>query len=52
MPAPLSAFALNCSLKASDDSETSSDKMLSDLLAELAKHDASGEVVRVLDHDV
>ena len=52
MPAPLSAFALNCSLKASDDSETSSDKMLSHLLAELAKHDASGEVVRVLDHDV
>ena len=52
MPAPLSAFALNCSLKASDDSETSSDKMLSDLLAELAKHDASGEIVRVLDHDV
>ena len=53
MPAPLSAFALNTSLKASDDSETSStDKMLSDLLAELAKQDASGEVVRVLDHDV
>ena len=53
MPASLSAFALNCSLKASDDSETSStDKMLSHLLAELAKHDASGEVVRVLDHDV
>ena len=53
MPAPLSAFALNCSLKASDDSETSStDKMLTDLLAELEKHDASGEIVRVLDHDV
>ena len=52
MPAPLSAFALNCSLKASDDSETSSDKMLSDLLAELAAHEVSGEVVRVLDHDV
>ena len=53
MPAPLSAFALNCSLKTSDDSETSStDKMLSDLLAELARHDVTGEVVRVLDHDV
>ena len=53
MPAPLSAFALNCSLKASDDSETSStDKMLADLLAAFAPHGVTGEVVRALDHDI
>jgi multimeric flavodoxin WrbA len=52
MPA-LTAFALNCSLKASDDEERSStDRMLSDLLAALQQHGVKGEIVRALDHDI
>jgi multimeric flavodoxin WrbA len=52
MPA-LTAFALNCSLKASDDEERSStDRMLSDLLAALKQHGVKGEIVRALDHDI
>lgn len=53
MPQTLSAFALNCSLKSSADQETSStDKMLADLLAELAKHGVSGEIVRAVDETI
>jgi multimeric flavodoxin WrbA len=52
MPA-LTAFALNCSLKASDEEERSStDRMLSDLLAALQQHGVKGEIVRALDHDI
>lgn len=48
-----SAFALNCSLKASDDKEKSStDKILADLLAALQLHGVKGETVRALDHDI
>lgn len=53
MPQALTAFALNCSLKASgDDEKSSTDKMLSDLLETLAPHGVTGEIVRVADHDV
>lgn len=53
MAAPLTAFALNCSLKASSAEESSStDKMLADLLAALEPHGVTGEIVRALDHDV
>ncbi|HEY4192995.1 MAG TPA: NAD(P)H-dependent oxidoreductase [Mesorhizobium sp.] len=49
----LTAFALNCSLKASGDEEKSStDRMLSDLLAALKPHGVKGEIIRALDHDI
>lgn len=52
MPA-LTAFALNCSLKTTEDEEKSStDRMLSDLLAALKEHDATGEIARAVDHDI
>lgn len=53
MAAPLTAFALNCSLKPSSAGESSStDKMLSDLLDALKPHHVTGEIVRALDHDI
>lgn len=53
MAVALTAFALNCSLKASSAAETSStDKMLADLLDAFAPHGVTGEVVRALDHDI
>ncbi len=53
MPAAITAFALNCSLKPSSADESSStDKMLSDLLDALKPHGVSGEIVRALDHDI
>lgn len=53
MPVPLTAFALNCTLKMPDDAETSStDKMLSDLISALSAHEVTGSVARVLDYDV
>ncbi|TPM32926.1 NAD(P)H-dependent oxidoreductase [Mesorhizobium sp. B2-3-4] len=49
----LTAFAINCSLKASDDKEKSStDKIVADLLSALEPHGVKGEVVRALDHDI
>ncbi len=49
----LIAFALNCSLKASGaDEESSTDKMLADLMARLKPHGVSGDIVRALDHDI
>ena len=51
--AKLTAFALNCSLKSSSDEEKSStDKMIADLLAALARYEVTGEVVRAADHDI
>ena len=51
--AKLTAFALNCSLKSSSDEERSStDKMIADLLAALARYEVTGEVVRAADHDI
>ncbi|MBZ9964592.1 flavodoxin family protein [Mesorhizobium sp. BR1-1-2] len=50
---PLTAFALNCTLKASDDAERSStDRLLADLLAAMVPHGVRGEIVRALDHEI
>lgn len=49
----LTAFAINCSLKASGDKEKSStDKIIADLLSALKPHGVKAEVVRALDHDI
>lgn len=48
---PLRALALVCSLKPSP-APSSSDLMARQILEELAKHGTSGDVVRVVDHDV
>jgi multimeric flavodoxin WrbA len=50
-PAPLRALALVCSLKPSP-APSSSDKLAREVLAELGTHGVTGEVVRVVDHDV
>lgn len=47
----MTAIALNCTLK-SGDGESSTDKLLKELLAELKKHGVSGEILRLADHDV
>ncbi|MER8571606.1 NAD(P)H-dependent oxidoreductase [Mesorhizobium sp. M1338] len=50
---PLTAFALNCSLKASNDRERSStDRLLADVLAALVPYGVKGEIVRSVDHDI
>jgi multimeric flavodoxin WrbA len=49
--APLTAIALNCSLKPSPD-PSSGDLMAHQFLDALAQHDVSGTVVRVVDHNV
>jgi multimeric flavodoxin WrbA len=51
MTAPLRALALVCSLKPSP-APSSSDKLARQVLDELGKHGVTGEVVRVVDHDV
>jgi multimeric flavodoxin WrbA len=48
---PLRALALVCTLKASP-APSSSDLMARQVLEELAKHGVTGDVVRVVDHDV
>jgi multimeric flavodoxin WrbA len=48
---PLRALALICSLKPSP-APSSSELMARQILEQLAKHGASGDVVRVVDHDV
>jgi multimeric flavodoxin WrbA len=50
-PAPLRALALVCSLKPSP-APSSSDLMARQILEELGKHGVTGDVVRVVDHDV
>ncbi len=47
----LKALALNCTLKRSGGA-SSTDKLLHEVLAELEKHDTTGEVVRVADCDI
>ncbi|MFI2228247.1 flavodoxin family protein [Nocardia testacea] len=49
--ASLTAVALVCSLKRSP-AESSSDLLARQVLDELAKHDVTGEVIRVVDHDI
>jgi multimeric flavodoxin WrbA len=46
----ITAIALNCTLKTSGASST--DKLLGEVLAEFAKHDISGDIVRVVDLDI
>ena len=48
---PLKAVALNCTLK-SGDKPSSTEKLLSEVLEALAAYDVSGEIVRVVDHDI
>ena len=48
---PLRALALVCTLSPSP-TESSSELMARQVLDELAKHDVTGDVVRVVDHDV
>ena len=51
--ARLSAFALNCTLKASSaDEPSSTDKLLADMLAAMEPYGVQGEVVRVADHNI
>jgi multimeric flavodoxin WrbA len=50
-PAPLSALALVCSLKPSP-SPSSSEKLARQVLDEMSAHGVTGDVVRVVDHDV
>jgi multimeric flavodoxin WrbA len=50
-PTPLRALALVCSLKPSP-APSSSEKLARQVLDELAKHGVTGDVVRVVDHDV
>jgi multimeric flavodoxin WrbA len=45
------ALALNCTLKPSP-AASSTEKILSEVLVELARHDVDGEIVRVVDADV
>lgn len=51
---PLTAYALNCSLKPSSaDEKSSTDRMLTEILAALKKHGVTSKPpVRVLDNDV
>lgn len=43
---PLAAFAMNCTLKPSTaDEKSSTDKLLSDLMAALKPHRVDGEIV-------
>jgi multimeric flavodoxin WrbA len=51
MTTPLRAVALVCSLKPSP-APSSSDLIARQVLEQLAQHDVTGEVVRVVDHDV
>jgi multimeric flavodoxin WrbA len=50
-PAPLIALALTCSLKPSPE-PSSTDKLAGQVLDALAKQGVTGELVRVVDHDV
>ena len=53
MKQPLTAFALNCSLRHSDDDgESSTDRMIDDLLAAMRPHGVTGEIERVADFNV
>jgi multimeric flavodoxin WrbA len=50
---PLTAFALNCTLKSSNAAEKSStDKLIADMLEAMKPHGITGEVVRAADHDI
>jgi multimeric flavodoxin WrbA len=48
---PVRAFGLNCTLKSGPE-PSSTQKLLDEVLAALARHDVQGETVRVADFDV
>jgi multimeric flavodoxin WrbA len=48
---PLKVFALNCTLK-SGRKQSSTDKLLRQVMAAFRKHGADGEIVRAADHDI
>jgi multimeric flavodoxin WrbA len=48
---PLKAIALNCTLKSGTE-QSSTDKLLGEVLDELKAHDVDGEIVRVADHAI
>lgn len=49
----LRVLALNCSLRGSkDDEQSSTEKLLNDMLAVMKPYGASGDIVRVADHDI
>jgi multimeric flavodoxin WrbA len=50
-PTQIKAVALNCTLKRGS-AASSTDKLLSELLSALAKHDVTGEIVRVVDLNI
>jgi len=53
MPSNLKAFAFNCSLKPSSSEESSStDVLLKQLLAALAEHGVTGDIVRAVDFNI
>jgi len=52
MADPLTALALNGTLKTSDKAPSSTERMLDCLLAELAKEGVEGEQVRLADYDI
>ena len=50
---PLTAIAINCTLKASRDEPSSTDKMIGLIAGELRKREVEvGETIRIADHDV
>ena len=50
---PLTAIALNCSLKGHDDQPSSTDKMIALIGGALARHGVTlNETIRIVDHDV
>ena len=51
---PLKAIAINCTLKSSANSPepSSTDRLLNEVLAALAEHDVTGEVIRAVEHDI
>jgi multimeric flavodoxin WrbA len=48
---PMTALALNCSLKSGEE-PSSTDKILGELMRALKRHGVSGEILRVADHNV
>src|SRR3546814_15194052 len=50
---PLTAIALNCSLKSKSDEHSSTDKMIEVIAKALRRHDVTlSETIRMVDHDV
>jgi len=51
---PLKAIAFNCTLKSTANSSepSSTDRLLTEVLAALAEHEVSGEIIRAADHDI